>query len=192
MNGFTRFAALALCALAPVAAAPALAAEESVWAALQRGGHVVLIRHAETTPGVGDPPGFKIDDCSTQRNLSDAGRAQARRLGDAFRARGVAVERLLSSPWCRCLETAELAFRRTPQVAQALANFFGAPEQRDALVAGLRRIVADHRGRGNLVLVTHGVSIGALTGVGAGMGTIVVAKPEGDGRFTVVGSAAVP
>jgi phosphohistidine phosphatase SixA len=63
------------------------------------------MRHAVTTPGVGDPAGFRLDDCSTQRNLTDAGREDARRVGGTFRTRGIPVGRVLSSPWCRCLET---------------------------------------------------------------------------------------
>src|SRR3546814_19163678 len=81
--------------------------EEALWAALKQGGHVAIMRHA-TAPGFGDPEGFRLNDCSTQRNLSDAGRAQARRIGDAIRAHGVTIGRVLSSRWCRCLETAAL------------------------------------------------------------------------------------
>ena len=79
------------------------------WAALVKGGHVALIRHGNAPPGYGgDPPGFKIDDCKTQRNLDEQGRGEARALGEAFRSHGVRVDRILSSPWCRCLETARL------------------------------------------------------------------------------------
>src|SRR5215510_6513999 len=87
---------------------PSLAADEA-WEALVRGGHVALIRHGNAPPGSGgDPPGFKIDDCATQRNLDEKGREQARALGDLFRQRGVRVDRVESSPWCRCLDTARL------------------------------------------------------------------------------------
>jgi broad specificity phosphatase PhoE len=165
--------------------------EAAVWAALQRGTHVILIRHAQTTAGVGDPPGFKLDDCSTQRNLSDEGRAQARKLGETFRTRRIEVDRVLSSPWCRCIETAELAFARKPQVAAPLASFFGEPEKRDPQVAELRKLVSDYRGPGNLVLVTHGNSITALTGLTADMGSLVVVKPEGSGKFSIVGQAGL-
>src|SRR3546814_12946349 len=86
--------------------------EEALWAALKQGGHVAIMRHA-TAPGFGDPEGFRLNDCSTQRNLSDAGRAQARRIGDAIRAHGVTIGRVLSSRWCRCLEPA------APQIGEA-------------------------------------------------------------------------
>jgi broad specificity phosphatase PhoE len=77
--------------------------------ALAKGGHVALIRHGNAPPGYGgDPPGFRIDDCSTQRNLDDKGRAQARALGEAFLNHGVRVDRIASSPVCRCMDTAFL------------------------------------------------------------------------------------
>ena len=161
-------------------------ADEAVWARLKAGGNVVLIRHAVTTPGVGDPPGMRLDDCSTQRNLTDEGRAHARRIGEEWRRRAIPVERIVSSPWCRCLETAQLAFGK-PEVANALSNLFGRPENREKQVRELRSIVASHVGKGNLVLVTHGSTIGALTGVSPGTGEMVVLS-----RGEVVGRLDVP
>ena len=109
--------------LALVLAVPgAAAASDQLWALLKGGGQVILIRHAITTPGVGDPPGMRLDDCSTQRNLTDEGRRDARRLGEAFRARGIPVGRVLSSPWCRCLETARLAFESRPKPGRPSAT----------------------------------------------------------------------
>src|SRR5258708_39328493 len=102
---------LALAALArSVIGVPmgAVADERETWAALVSGRHVALVRHGNAPPGYGDPPGFKIDDCATQRNLDEKGRTQARALGEAFRRHGVPADRILSSPWCRCLETARL------------------------------------------------------------------------------------
>ena len=103
-----RVATLALAALA--LAAPRLAAaDEALWALLRAGGQVIVMRHAATDRSLGDPPGFRLGDCSTQRNLSEEGRAQARRMGAAFASGGVPIGRVLSSQWCRCLETARLA-----------------------------------------------------------------------------------
>src|SRR5207249_9911568 len=102
--------ALRLLALS-LAITPDVAADDSkeAWAALAKGGHVALIRHGNAPPGYGgDPPGFKLDDCATQRNLDERGRKQARALGEAFRKHGVRVDRTLSSPVCRCLDTARL------------------------------------------------------------------------------------
>ena len=85
-----------------IVALPAFA-EEEPWALLRQGGHVVLIRHTITTPGVGDPEGFRLEDCSTQRNLSEEGKQHAKRIGQAFREFRVPIEALYSSPWCRCV-----------------------------------------------------------------------------------------
>ena len=103
-------AALAATLLSLVPGPGGAMASEALWALLKGGGQVVLMRHAVTTPGVGDPPGMRLDDCPSQRNLTDEGRRHARRTGDTFRERGAVVDRLLASPWCRCLETARLAF----------------------------------------------------------------------------------
>ena len=99
-----------LCLLLPLSAAAQPQTDEAgLWAALRDGGHVALIRHA-LAPGTGDPAGFRVDDCATQRNLSPAGRAQARAIGERFRANGIDTAALFSSQWCRCLDTArELA-----------------------------------------------------------------------------------
>src|SRR4030095_156661 len=107
---------------------------------LKAGGQVVLMRHAVTTPGVGDPDGMVLADCSTQRNLSDEGRAHARQIGEAFRARRVAVPQLYSSPWCRSLETARLAFRKDPEISTALGNLFGRSDPDGRQVAQLRAL----------------------------------------------------
>jgi broad specificity phosphatase PhoE len=185
-----RLAGAVLGALAALGAAPGMASED-LWALLGKGGQVVLIRHAITTPGTGDPPGMQLDDCSTQRNLTDAGRADARRIGEAFGARGIRVDRVLSSPWCRCLETARLAFA-TAEPWQPLGNLFGRTENRDAQVREMRAVVGAPRNGGNLVLVSHGSTIQALTGVYLGTAEMVVVTPQGDGRFTVAGRLSAP
>lgn len=175
-------ALLALLLLLPAAAV----ADEKLWSMLQSGGQVVLMRHGQTSPGNGDPPGMRVDDCATQRNLVDDGRQQAREVGAAFKSRRVPVQRVLSSPWCRCIETAELAFSR-PEVSEALGNLFGRPENQAGQVRALRQLVDEHRGPGNLVLVSHGSTIAALTGISPGMAELVVVTPQDDGRFSVAG-----
>ena len=158
-------------------------ASEELWDRLKAGGNVVLIRHAITTPGAGDPPGMRLDDCSTQRNLNDEGRAHARRIGEEWRRRAIPIERIVSSPWCRCLETARLAFGK-PEVSEALSNLFGRHENREKQVRALRQFAP--RGKANLVLVTHGSTIQALTGVSPGTGEmVVVANGEVAGRLAV-------
>ena len=160
-------------------------ADEKLWSQLQKGGNVILIRHAVTTPGSGDPPGFKLDDCSTQRNLTDEGRRHARAIGEEFRKRKIPVDRVLSSPWCRCLETSNLAFGRVDGQSTALSNLFGRHENRDRQVAELKKLVAQ-KPKGNVVLVTHGSVVQPFTGISPGTGEMVIlSQGKVVGRLTV-------
>lgn len=173
--------------MAALGCAPFASANDALWTLLKGGGQVVLIRHALTTPGVGDPAGMKIDDCSTQRNLSDEGRAHARQLGDAFRQRGIVVGRLLSSPWCRSIETAKLAFKKTPELTPALGNLYGRSGEADRQLADLRPLASQKPVNGNTVMVSHGSTIVALTGISPATGEMVVLTPQGGGRFKLAG-----
>ena len=167
--------ALAVLAILLIAA-PGAVGEDSrdTWTALVNGGHVALIRHGNAPPGYGDPPGFKIDDCTTQRNLDDRGRAQARALGAALRQHGVHVDKVLSSPWCRCLETAELLALGPVEKAWVAAASDKSPER----LAVLRQIVSSWRGPGTLVVVTHGLTVQALVGIMPGQAETVVLRPR--------------
>ncbi|WP_374450248.1 histidine phosphatase family protein [Stella sp.] len=177
---------LALAALATLlAASAARASPDAAWAALADGSGIALVRHA-TAPGAGDPPGFRLDDCTTQRNLSDAGRAEARRLGAAFRQRGIAVGRVLSSRWCRSLETARLAFGDAVAPEPALDSFFADRSAGDARTAAARRLIAGRSPGRPLVMVTHHVNIIALAGIAPQSGEMIVVRPDGD-RLAVVG-----
>ena len=166
-------AAAVLLALAGPAAAQA---DEALWDRLKAGGHVILIRHALTDPGVGDPPGFRVEDCSTQRNLNAAGREEAARLGAAFARRGIPVAQVLSSRWCRALDTARIAFGRA-QPWPALDNTFETPQRREPQMREVRRALTQAPAGGNLVLVTHGVNVQALSGVAPGTAEPVVMRP---------------
>ena len=164
-------------------------ASEPLWALLKGGGQVVLIRHTITTAGVGDPPGFRLDDCSTQRNLTGEGRGHAKRIGEAFRARAIPVERVLSSQWCRCVETAQLAFGKS-EPSGALGNLFGRPENRAGQIEQMKALAGELR-TGNLVLISHGSTISALTGISPATGEMVIVTPQGGGKFTVAGQLGV-
>ncbi len=163
--------------------------DEALWALLKGGGQVVVMRHASTDPGVGDPPGFRLEDCTTQRNLSPKGREEARRVGAAFRARGIPVGRVLSSQWCRCLETARLAFG-TAEPWPALNSFFDDRSREPEQTRAARAVAGERPAAGNLVLVTHQVNISALAGVFPAPGEIVVLTPQGKGSFRVAGRLA--
>jgi len=166
-------------------------ANDELWDLLRRGGQVVLIRHTLTDPGFGDPQGFRLQDCSTQRNLSEEGRAHAKRIGEAFRLHRIPVERVLSSPWCRCVETASLAFGAA-EISQPLSNLFGRSERRQKALEELSAMAGTPRTGGNLVLVTHGSTILALTRIPVNMGEIMVLTPQGQGSFSLAGRFEVP
>lgn len=145
---------------------------------LRQGGHVVILRHAQTVAGVGDPPGFRIDLCSTQRNLSEEGREQSRRIGQWFQSNRLAPRAVFTSAWCRCIDTADLAFGRHV-IWPALNSFFDGrqsePSQTAALRAALTRVPAGQFE----VWVTHQVNITALTGEVPAMGEVVVVDAQG-------------
>jgi phosphohistidine phosphatase SixA len=162
------------------------AADEALWQRLRSGGHVVLMRHAITTPGVGDPAGFRLDDCATQRNLTDAGRDDARRVGAAFRSRGIPVGRVLSSPWCRCLETSRLAFGSAEAWAP-LSNLFDNRAREAEQMRALREIAGRRPSGGNLLLVTHGSVVQPLTGIQPAPAELVILTPDEAGRFKIAG-----
>jgi len=180
------FAATALIALL---AAPTIStAQTDAWALLRQPGHVAFMRHSDAPGfgGYGDPPGFKLEDCATQRNLSEEGRAHARRTGEAFRKLGVVFDRVLSSPWCRCKETALLAIGREAEVFAPLSNLVGRGEHRDAQVKALKAYLAGLDGNTRVLFITHGIVINALTGVSPASGEMVIVKPGSGGEPNVV------
>jgi phosphohistidine phosphatase SixA len=152
---------------------------DAAWVELEPSG-IVIFRHANA-PGVGDPDGFTIGDCTTQRNLDDTGRKQARAIGEAFRARGIEIGAVLSSQWCRARETAELAFPGKAAGEPAFNSFFGDRADEPERTATAKRILLDWNGPGVLVVVTHQVNIQALTGVSAASGEGIVLSRERNG-----------
>ena len=162
-------------------------ADEAAWGALRDGG-VLVLRHAETQPGIGDPSGFRLEDCATQRNLSPAGRLQAAAIGRVLAERRVPVARVESSRWCRCLDTARLAFPALEvQPAQSLNSFFEDRSTGPEQTREVRARIAAWRGPGALVLVTHQVNISALAARPAAVGEGVVLQRSG-ADLRVVGS----
>jgi broad specificity phosphatase PhoE len=159
----------------------AASADEAIWALLKSGGQVVIMRHAATVPTVPDTLGTG---CSSQRNLSEAGREDARRIGAAFRAHDIAVEDVRASVWCRCMDTARLAFG-TVTNWPALDSIFRDRSREAAQTREVRELIRGHSG-GTLVLVTHQVNITALTGLFPDEGEMLVLTPRGEG-FVVAG-----
>ena len=163
----------------------------ALWTALKDGGHVILLRHAATEPGIGDPPGYRLDDCKTQRNLSDAGREQSRAWRRAFGQKAIPVGGVFSSVWCRCVDTAKLAFGKA-ETWPALNSHFDSPQsaviQAEQLKGGIP--VRMQKGK-NLVLVTHQVNITQFSGISPNMGEAVVMRVSGT-LLQPVGRLQVP
>lgn len=161
----------------------------ALWSKLKEGGRVALIRHAAAPGGSGDPPGFMLGHCMTQRNLSAKGRDDARKLGASFRAHAVPVDKLMSSQWCRCRETATLMDIGEIEDARMFNNAYVLIEQRAALTEGARAVIAAWKGPGNLVVVTHGANILPLAGFNPAEGEIVLVEPPPDatGKLRVLG-----
>ena len=170
--------------LALLLAGPAAAND---WQALEQPGAFAIMRHA-LAPGTGEPPGFELGDCSTQRNLDTGGRAQTAAIGEAFRERGHIFDVVLTSQWCRCRETAALLALGPVQEAPAFNSFFRDAGRRAEQTQAAIDLLRD---RGDLLLVvTHQVNISALTGRGTRSGEVLVVRHAGD-RLAVLGSILI-
>jgi broad specificity phosphatase PhoE len=171
---------LLLCSIAVVAGA----AEPDLRQLVGKADHMVVLRHARA-PGTGDPPNFRLGDCSTQRNLSGAGRQQAARIGRRLREAGLAETKVYSSQWCRCLETArELAVGPVVELPP-LNSFFEASDRERGQTEALRAWIASANLSRPVVLVTHQVNITALTGIFPAEGEILILRRE-PGKLLVV------
>lgn len=185
-----RAALVAITALAGTSAGLAQPLDEaSAWSALRSGG-IVLFRHANA-PGFSDPPGFRLDDCSTQRNLDAVGQAQSRQLGERFRMQRVTVGNVMASQWCRAQETASLAFSVKVQTETAFNSFFENSGSEPAQTAAARALLLKWKGPGALVVVTHQVNITALTGIVPSSGEGIVLQGTG-GSLKVIGKIPPP
>jgi hypothetical protein len=160
-----------LCVLAAAAfsAVGSARASDTLAGRLREGGVALLLRHARTEPGIGDPPGFRAGECATQRPLSAEGRAQSQRIGAWFRNRDLRPARVRSSAWCRCLDTATLAFGQADPWP-ALNSFFGDRSVEAGQSAAMRAALAGIAVGRFEVWVTHQVNITAFTGESVAMG----------------------
>ena len=160
-------------------------ASEQNWKPAQDGDKIILIRHAKA-PGGGDPEGFKIDDCKTQRNLDMMGINQAKKIGKLFREKKVKINQVLSSQWCRCKDTAKYAFGSYKEFT-ALNSTFQSPYNKNEgkQLKELYSFVKKWNGKDkNLVLITHYSIITAVTNAVPSSGEIVIA----DKNFKVLGT----
>jgi hypothetical protein len=180
-------------------------AEDRLWSQLQQAEthYFVLMRHA-LAPGTGDPPNFELEDCSTQRNLSEEGRMQARRTGEAFQQRNIEVDQVLSSrrlrrnqipapattvgQWCRCLDTAKLMDLGPVKPFPPLNSFFRDRSTQSEQTAAVRQLMREQEETpGVTVMVTHFVNISALSGSGVSSGEMVVIAVNPENQLEVVG-----
>ena len=169
----------------------AYANELAIWDKLQGTnpkGYVLLLRHT-IAPGVGDPENFKLNDCSTQRNLSQLGRDDAKAVGDWIKRRDIKISRVESSRWCRAKQTAQLLGIGRVRLNSNLDSLFESKDPAKAIqTVRVKKQIVDWRNKsGLLVLVGHFVNIGAVAGVGVGSGEGVLVKADSKGKITVVG-----
>jgi phosphohistidine phosphatase SixA len=166
------------------------ASEQELVNRMRAGGVVLMIRHA-IAPGTGDPADFRLGDCTTQRNLSEAGREQSRSIGAWLRRRGIEHARVYSSQWCRCLETARLINLGEVTPLPALNSFFERPQDREPNLSALSTFLAKNNLQGEvLVLVTHQVTVSAITNEFTASGHGVLLTVGDDGAVPVLGKLA--
>ena len=154
---------------------------------LEDGGKLIFIRHAYA-PGNGDPNNFNLNDCSTQRNLNLLGRKQARDIGEFFRENKIDIYKVLSSEWCRCKETADIAFKEY-STNKFLNSFYSSKyaKNKDKQIHALKNYVKKFHNNGNLIFVTHYVLISEVLNYGASSGEIVIS----DKNFNIVGTVKI-
>ena len=179
-----------LCAL-PLAWQAEAAEPEELIAALAQPGHVGLMRHARA-PGNDDPPNFTLGVCATQRNLSAAGREHAAATGAWLRDQGITAARIVSSQWCRCLDTARLLDLGEIEELPALNSLVSYPGEAATRTAELRTWLQAQPLERPTLLVTHEVNIGALVRSFPAEGEIVVVRRGAGGELEVLGTVVAP
>ena len=151
---------------------------------LKDGQHVLLMRHADA-PGFGDPPGYVISQCSSQRNLGEYGKKQAKAIGIWLTGQGIQKADVFSSPWCRCLDTANLLNKGPVKIEPSLASFFDNMSLEKRQTKELERFIKSELAKQSkqpLILVTHHVNIEAYTGKVLGVGDMILVKINKDGE----------
>jgi phosphohistidine phosphatase SixA len=184
---FIRIFILSFLGLTAIAVMNTHSGQDDLIKHLTSGGHILMIRHAYA-PGTGDPDNFKVGNCTTQRNLDNRGREQARSIGDWLRSKGIKAAIVYSSQWCRCLETARLLDLGTVAELPALNSFYEFPQDREPNIKALRSFIANLPANGELIImITHFVTILEITGEGVSSGEGVVLKLKGQGVYDVLG-----
>jgi phosphohistidine phosphatase SixA len=152
---------------------------------LTDGQHVLMMRHADA-PGIGDPPGYQLNQCSTQRNLGELGKKQSGLIGQWLKNQGITSARVLSSPWCRCIDTASLLNLGSVTSATELGSFFDDWSLEKQQTRNLEKLIKSKLASSSktpLILVTHHVNIQAFTGKAISVGDMVLVKVNQNGQY---------
>ena len=163
-----------ICIISPVKAD----LNQNIISELKKGGKIIFIRHAYA-PGGGDPNNFDLNDCDTQRNLNDDGRLQSKKIGDFFKKNEISIEKVYSSEWCRCKETASIAFKNF-ETKNFLNSFFSERfvENRENQVENFNKFINNWNGKGNLIFMTHYVVISEILNYAPASGEIIVSDKQ--------------
>jgi phosphohistidine phosphatase SixA len=163
-----------ICIISPVKAD----LNQNIISELKKGGKIIFIRHAYA-PGGGDPNNFDLNDCNTQRNLNDDGRLQSKKIGDFFKKNKISIKKVYSSEWCRCKETASIAFRNF-ETKNFLNSFFSErfAKNRENQVENFNKFINNWDRKQNLIFVTHYVVISEILNYAPASGEIIVSDKQ--------------
>lgn len=187
MKRVTQFMLGVVVGCSALAAEQSVAADDPLWSQLKKGGYVILMRNSAVDEGLGDPKGYKVNDCTTQLNLTDKGRAEAQKIGDEFKKRKIPIKQVFTSAFCRAKETAQLAFGKA-DVWEALNSFYDKPERKSEQTRLLhQRLESPPTDGTNLVLVTHGYNIVSAVGLNPDPGDMLIIAPAFRVGYKIVG-----
>ena len=162
-------------------------ADENIISFLKEGKKVVFLRHA-IAPGNGDPVNFDINDCSTQRNLNNKGIIQSRNIGTFFLTNNIKIDKVLSSEWCRCKDTAKIAFGKFKTLS-ALNSFYEARYAKNKFkqIKDLKKYINNWESDSNLIIVTHYIVISSLLNTTTSSGEMVIT----DKKLNILGNLEI-
>ena len=187
MKRVTKFMLGVVVGCSALAAEQSVAADDPLWSQLKKGGYVILMRNSAVDEGLGDPKGYKVNDCATQLNLTDKGRAEAKKIGDEFKKRKIPIKQVFTSAFCRAKETAQLAFGKA-DVWEALNSFYDKPDRKSEQTRLLhQRLESPPTDGTNLVLVTHGYNIVSAVGLNPDPGDMLIIAPAFRVGYKIVG-----
>ena len=187
MKRMAKFKVVMVAGLIAISAGQVSVADDQLWDLLKKGGFVILMRNSAVDEGLGDPKGYKVGDCATQLNLSDKGRAEAKKIGDEFKKRKIPIKQVFTSAFCRSKETAQLAFGKA-DVWEPLNSFYDKPDRKSEQTRMLhQRMENPPKDGANLVLVTHGYNIVSATGLNPDPGDMLIIAPAFRVGYKIVG-----